>query len=119
MALGHNKINFVPYRGNFTRGIIATIYTKTNLSLNDALALYTHYYSHHPFTHVSSKEIDLKQVINTNKALIHLTKKGDNLVITSCIDNLLKGASGQAVQNMNLMFGLDESSGLRLKASYF
>jgi N-acetyl-gamma-glutamyl-phosphate reductase len=108
-------INFVPYRGGFTRGIMASVYTKTDLSLEAALELYKNYYQEHPFTHVSDKNIDLKQVVNTNKCILYLEKHGDNLMILSIIDNLTKGASGQAVQNMNLLFGLEETSGLKLK----
>ncbi len=112
-------INFIPQRGDFTRGILAAMYTESDLSLGEAQHLYEEYYSNHPFTHVSRKNIDLKQVVNTNKALIHLEKHGNKLFIVSIIDNLLKGASGQAVQNMNLMFGLEEQAGLRLKAANF
>jgi N-acetyl-gamma-glutamyl-phosphate reductase len=114
-----SKINFIPYRGNFTRGIIASVYTKTDLSLAAALDMYVRFYQNHPFTHVSDKNIDLKQVVNTNKCLLYLEKHGENLLIMSIIDNLTKGASGQAVQNMNLMFGLDETTGLKLKATAF
>jgi len=114
-----NNINFIPYRGNFTRGILASIYTNTTVSLDKAISLYKNYYKTHPFVHISEKPLDVKQVVNTNKCLLHLSKHGSKLFITSIIDNLLKGASGQAVQNMNLMFGLDETAGLKLKASYF
>ena len=112
-------VNFIPYRGDFTRGIIASIYTDIDLSEHEALDLYQQYYSGHPFTHVTSRNIDLKQVVNTNKCFIQVKKHGNKLLIISIIDNLLKGASGQAVQNMNLMFGLDETTGLKLKASAF
>lgn len=112
-------INFVPYRGPFTRGILCTSYTPSDLSHSDAISLYKDYFSGHPFVTIAESTPDLKQVVNTNKCLIHLQKEGENLVITSMIDNLLKGASGQAVQNMNLMFGLDERAGLQLKASAF
>ena len=112
-------INFVPYRGDFTRGIFASIYTKFDGSLQEAVSLYKEYYRDAAFTHVSDKPINLKQVVNTNKCLVALEKHGDKLVITSAIDNLLKGASGQAVQNLNLMFGLPEDAGLRLKAAAF
>ncbi len=115
----NQEINFIPQRGDFTRGILAAMYTETTLSLEAAQNLYEDYYASHPFTHVSKKNIDLKQVVNTNKALIHLEKHGNKLFIISIIDNLLKGASGQAVQNMNLMFGIEEDAGLRLKAAYF
>lgn len=112
-------VNFVPMRGDFTRGILASVYTACPLSSEDAQKLYADYYRDAAFTHVSDREIDLKQVVNTNKGLVHVAKYGDKLHIVSVIDNLLKGASGQAVQNMNLMFGLSENEGLRLKASAF
>ncbi len=112
-------INFVPYRGPFTRGILCTSYTRCELSKAEAEDLYNNYYSSHPFVSISKNTPDLKQVVNTNKCLLHLQKEGDYLVITSLIDNLLKGASGQAVQNMNLLFGLEEQAGLRLKAAAF
>lgn len=112
-------LNFIPQRGAFTRGILASMYLESDLTLEEAYAIYEEYYSGQPFTHVSRKNIDLKQVVNTNKCLVHLEKHGDKLFIISIIDNLLKGACGQAVQNMNLMFGLEETAGLRLKASYF
>jgi len=113
------EINFIPYRGDFARGIMASTYIESDLSLEEAEKLYTDFYAEHPFTHISKKNIDLKQVVNTNKCLIHIEKHGNKLLILSIIDNLLKGASGQAVQNMNLMFGLEETTGLKLKASYF
>ncbi len=113
------EVHFIPYRGDFARGIMANVYTQFSGSLEDALKLYQDYYASHPFTHVSTQDIDLKQVVNTNKCLIQLQKHGDNLLITSEIDNLTKGASGQAVQNMNLLFGLPEDAGLRLKAAAF
>ncbi|UIR55390.1 N-acetyl-gamma-glutamyl-phosphate reductase [Sphingobacterium sp. SRCM116780] len=113
------KINFVPQRGDFTRGIFSAIYVDIALSEQEAYALYENYYASHPFTHVSRKNIDLKQVVNTNKSIIHLEKHGNKLLILNVIDNLLKGASGQAVQNMNLMFGLDEKAGLNLKSVGF
>jgi N-acetyl-gamma-glutamyl-phosphate reductase len=112
-------INFVPYRGGFTRGIIASIYTESDLSEAEALKLYQEYYAGHPFTHVTSKDIDLKQIVNTNKCFLQVKKHGNKVFIVSIMDNLLKGASGQAVQNMNIMFGLDERAGLRLKATGF
>jgi N-acetyl-gamma-glutamyl-phosphate reductase len=112
-------LNFIPQRGAFTRGILASMYLESDLTLEEAQTIYEDYYSSHPFTHVSRKNIDLKQVVNTNKVLVHIEKYGNKLFIISIIDNLLKGASGQAVQNMNLMFGLEENSGLRLKAAYF
>ncbi len=112
-------INFIPYRGDFTRGIMASIYTECDLSQEELENLYQEYYVGHEFTHVSKKNIDLKQVVNTNKCLVHVEKHGNKVMILSIIDNLLKGASGQAVQNMNLMFGLQETMGLRLKGSAF
>jgi N-acetyl-gamma-glutamyl-phosphate reductase len=113
------SINFIPQRGNFTRGIMANTYMQFEGSLEAAFDLYQNYYSMHPFTHVSVGSIDLKQVVNTNKCIVSLEKHDDKLLITSIIDNLTKGASGQAVQNMNLMFGLDEREGLRLKGVGF
>lgn len=113
------EVLFVPYRGDFTRGIMANVYTKFDRTLQEAQQLYQDYYASHPFTHVSLQDIDLKQVVNTNKCLLQLQKQGNNLLITSIIDNLTKGASGQAVQNMNLVFGLPEEAGLRLKAPSF
>jgi len=113
------QLNFIPVRGNFTRGIFSSTYTITPLSITNLNKIYRDYYKEAPFTIVSDRELDLKQVINTNKCLIHLEKHGDRLLVTSTIDNLLKGASGQAVQNMNIMFGLDQKTGLNLKANYF
>ncbi|HEV7351455.1 N-acetyl-gamma-glutamyl-phosphate reductase [Telluribacter sp.] len=112
-------INFIPYRGDFTRGIMANVYTPYEGTLQEAMELYRAYYDAHPFTHLSVAAIDLKQVVNTNKGLIHVEKHDGQLLITSAIDNLTKGASGQAVQNMNLLFGLPEDAGLRLKAPAF
>lgn len=112
-------VNFIPQRGDFTRGIMAAIYLDSDLTLEEVTRIYEDFYASHPFTHVSKKNIDLKQVVNTNKALIHIEKHGGKLFIISMIDNLLKGASGHAVQNMNLMFGLEETEGLRLKAAAF
>jgi N-acetyl-gamma-glutamyl-phosphate reductase len=112
-------LNFVPQRGDFTRGILAAMYLEIDLSEEEAQELYEEFYSDAAFTHVSKKNIDLKQVVNTNKCLIHVKKHGNKLFVVSIIDNLLKGASGQAVQNMNLMFGLEERQGLQLKASAF
>lgn len=112
-------INFIPYRGDYTRGIIASTYMDCELSGDEALKLYEDYYAAHPFTHVTKRNIDLKQVVNTNKCFIQVAKHGSKLLITSIIDNLTKGASGQAVQNMNLLFGLDETAGLKLKATAF
>jgi N-acetyl-gamma-glutamyl-phosphate reductase len=113
------EINFVPNRGNFSRGIFATTYTKFDGSIQEAIKMYQAYYKEATFTFISEEEIHLKQVVNTNKCLLHLEKHGNKLLITSTIDNLLKGASGQAVQNLNLMYGFDETLGLNLKASYF
>ena len=114
-----NNINFIPYRGDFTRGIFAAIYTECDLNEDDAVALYKEYYKNSPFTFVSDDNINLKQVVNTNKCLLHVEKHDNNILIYSVIDNLLKGASGQAVENMNIMFGLDRTAGLKLKASAF
>lgn len=118
-AAFNQTINFIPQRGDFTRGILAAIYLESDLTAEEAQRIYEDYYAAHPFTHVSKKNIDLKQVVNTNKGLVHVEKHGNKLFIVSMIDNLLKGASGQAVQNMNLIFGLEEGTGLRLKASAF
>lgn len=114
-----HAVNFVPYRGDFTRGILASVYTKFEGSEQEAVTLYKEYYQNHPFTHVSDGNIALKQVVNTNKCLVHVERHGDKVMILSAIDNLLKGASGQAVENMNLMFGLDQTAGLRLKPQGF
>ena len=113
------EINFVPYRGPFTRGILCTSYTRSSLKQGEAEELYKAYYEEHPFVSIATSVPDLKQVVNTNKCLLYLEKQGENLIITSMLDNLLKGASGQAVQNMNLLFGLNERAGLNLKASAF
>lgn len=112
-------INFIPFRGDFTRGIFATLYINTELSLEEAKTIYKTYYQSHPFTHVSDTNPHMKQVVNTNNAIVYLEKHEGKLLIVSMIDNLLKGASGQAVQNMNLMFGIEETVGLRLKANNF
>lgn len=112
-------INFVPWRGDFTRGIFVSSVTTCELSLDEVKTVYMNYYKEHPFTVVSDQAVDLKQIVNTNKCVVGLEKQGDKLVIHSALDNLLKGASGQAVQNMNLMFGLDERAGLRLKSTVF
>ncbi|MCS6824306.1 MAG: N-acetyl-gamma-glutamyl-phosphate reductase [Cytophagaceae bacterium] len=114
-----SHIQFIPFRGNFTRGIYATLYTEYNGSIEEAYQLYENYYSTHPFTHITKNNPDLKQVVNTNNSIIYLEKHENILFIVSITDNLLKGASGQAVQNMNLMFGIDETSGLKLKAAAF
>jgi N-acetyl-gamma-glutamyl-phosphate reductase len=113
------SVLFVPYRGDFTRGIYATAYTACAWSLDEAQQRYTAYYATHPFVTVSTEPIDIKQVVNTNKGLLYLEKQGDLLAIHAVIDNLTKGASGQAVQNMNLMFGVDETAGLLLKPAGF
>jgi len=121
------SVDFIPYRGDFTRGIFCTSVvrfdgeegTPTNPSAEQLAQMYKDFYADAAFTHYSDKAIDLKQVVNTNKALVHIDKFGNKAVISSAIDNLLKGAVGQAVQNMNLMFGLDEKAGLNLKASAF
>lgn len=115
----NSDIDFIPYRGDFPRGIFATLVTKTDLELEEIQKIYEDYYADAPFTLIINKELHLKEVVNTNKCLIHIQKHNNKLLIVSCIDNLLKGASGQAVQNMNLMFGLDESMGLNLKANAF
>ena len=112
-------IDFIPYRGDFARGIFCTAVIKTEAEGSDVVAAYQDFYKDATFTHYSDKAIDLKQVVNTNKALVHVDCFEGKVLVTSAIDNLLKGAVGQAVQNMNIMFGLDESSGLRLKASAF
>lgn len=113
------RLNFVPWRGDFTRGIFTSSVLTCNRSKEEVENLYRTYYRDHPFTHLSQGAISLKQVVNTNKCVIQLEQEGDQLVVHSAIDNLLKGASGQAVQNMNLMFGLEENTGLQLKASSF
>jgi N-acetyl-gamma-glutamyl-phosphate reductase len=112
-------VHFIPWRGDFTRGIFASSTIDCNISLDEANSIFDAFYKHHPFTIVSKKQISLKQVVNTNKAVLFLEKNGNKLVIHSAIDNLIKGASGQAVQNMNIMFGLDQTSGLKLKSVAF
>lgn len=112
-------IDFIPYRGDFARGIFATEVVRTKADIGKITETYRDFYRDAAFTHYVDKPIDLKQVVNTNKCLVHVEKYDNKLLITSCIDNLLKGAVGQAVQNMNLMFGIDETAGLRLKASAF
>ncbi|WP_142785257.1 N-acetyl-gamma-glutamyl-phosphate reductase [Changchengzhania lutea] len=114
-----SEILFMPNRGNFSRGIFATMYTDFEGTLEEAKAIFKDFYKDAKFTFISDDDLHLKQVVNTNKCFIHLHKHNNKLLITSIIDNLLKGASGQAVQNMNLMFGLEETTGLRLKATYF
>ncbi len=113
------KINFIPMRGDFARGIFAVTHLECPLSEEEAIALYKDFYKDAPFTVVSDRPVDLKQAVNTNKAIIHVEKHGDRLLITCAEDNLLKGASGQAVQNMNIMLGIDQRTGLRLKPSAF
>lgn len=114
-------VDFIPYRGDFARGIFATevIRLDRDMEAEEIVEMYRQYYAGAAFTHYVDKPVDMKQVVNTNKALVHVDKFGGKLLVTSTIDNLLKGASGQAVQNMNLMFGLDEKAGLRLKPSAF
>ncbi|MDX1617823.1 MAG: N-acetyl-gamma-glutamyl-phosphate reductase [Balneolaceae bacterium] len=114
-----NNLNFIPMRGNFTRGIFVTAYTRCDLSADEAADLYDDFYGNAKFTHTSREPLHLKQVVNTNKCILHVDKQGENLLVTAIIDNLLKGASGQAVHNMNLMLGLAEESGLQLKSTYF
>jgi len=114
-----SNVNFVPWRGDFTRGIFVSSIIESGKSLSELNQLYKDFYSSHPFTHVVDSMIDLKQVVNTNKCVIYLEKEGNKLVVHSALDNLLKGASGQAIQNMNLMFGLDETAGLKLKSTGF
>ncbi len=112
-------IDFIPYRGDFARGIFATSVIKTDKAIEDIIDGYKAFYKDAAFTHYVDKAVDLKQVVNTNKCVVHCEKYGNKLLVSSCIDNLLKGAVGQAVQNMNIMFGLDETEGLHLKASAF
>ena len=115
----NSAIDFIPYRGDFARGIFATLVVHTDSELPELIQMYRDYYEKDSFTHIVEKNIDLKQVVNTNKCLLHLEKHGHKLLIVSCIDNLLKGASGQAVHNMNLLFNLEETTGLKLKPSAF
>jgi N-acetyl-gamma-glutamyl-phosphate reductase len=114
-----NELIFVPNRGDFPRGIFATLYTTIEESLEDVVAKYQDFYKDQPFVTVTTTDINMKQVVQTNKCIISLMKKGNRILITSVIDNLVKGASGQAIQNMNLMFGLEETTGLHLKPSGF
>jgi len=114
-----SKITFIPYRGGFPRGIFATVIVKNAVDIDELYKIYREYYETDSFVHVVDEEIDLKQVLNTNKCLIHLEKHDDQLLIVSCIDNLLKGASGTAVHNMNLLFNLKETTGLMMKPSGF
>ena len=113
------KINFIPIRGNFSRGIFCTSYFKSDVTVEEINEVYKIYYKNHPFVHISENEISLKEVINTNKCILHLSKVNDKILITSIIDNLIKGASGQAIQNMNLISGFEEMTGLKLKSSIF
>ena len=113
------SIDFIPYRGNFARGIFATSVIRTDLPIERIVEGYKAFYADAVFTHYIDKPIDMKQAVNTNKALVHCDKYGNKLLVTSVIDNLLKGAVGQAVQNMNIMFGIDEAAGLKLKPSAF
>lgn len=119
MQPGFSGLNFIPWRGDFTRGIYVSAYTEFDISLEEAYGMYDEYYCEHSFTHVSRSMVDLKQVVNTNKCLLHLELADGKLVVHAAIDNLLKGASGQAVQNMNLIFGLAETAGLLLKSTSF
>ncbi len=112
-------IDFIPYRGNFARGIFATEVVRTETPIEQIVEGYKSFYKDEPFTHYVDRQIDMKQAVNTNKCLVHCEKFGDKLLVTSCIDNLLKGAVGQAVENMNIMFGLEETMGLKLKPSAF
>ncbi|AGD98200.1 N-acetyl-gamma-glutamyl-phosphate/N-acetyl-gamma-aminoadipyl-phosphate reductase [Blattabacterium sp. (Blatta orientalis) str. Tarazona] len=114
-----SEVYLIPYRGNFSRGIITTLYTHSSFSLEENKEIYKDYYKNHPFVEISDLNIDVKQVVNTNKCILHLLKEKNQLIVLSVIDNLIKGASGQAVQNMNLMFNLDETCGLKLKSVRF
>lgn len=112
-------VDFIPYRGDFPRGLFATLVARCDKSEDEIIEAYKNFYAEASFTHYVDRPLDLKQVVNTNKCLVHVEKYGEKVLVTSCIDNLLKGASGQAVQNMNLMFGLEETAGLRLKPVAF
>ncbi|HOD69231.1 MAG TPA: N-acetyl-gamma-glutamyl-phosphate reductase [Bacteroidaceae bacterium] len=114
-----SDINFIPYRGDFSRGIFVTAVVKNTVDIEELYTIYREYYEADSFVHVTEEQIDLKQVVNTNNCLLHLEKHGDKLLVVSCIDNLVKGASGNAVHNMNLLFNLKETTGLRLKAIGF
>lgn len=116
---GFGKVHFVPWRGDFTRGIFVTSQVECNLSLEEVKTLYKNYYNDHPFTRIADSMVDIKQVVNTNKCLIHLELVDGMLAIHSVTDNLLKGAAGQAIQNMNLMLGIEETAGLRLKGTAY
>ena len=113
------QMKMIPIRGDFSRGIFATLLFQSDLELSKLESIYEEFYREHPFTHFSHMAVDLKQVVNTNKCLINIQKVNQDVIITVAIDNLLKGASGQAIQNMNLLFGLEEKTGLQLKASAF
>lgn len=115
----HNEVLFVPMRGAFTRGILSQLYTPYSGSEEDLLNCYRSYYEEHPFVVISDREPDLKKVLNTNRAFLHVSVEKGYMMVSGVIDNLLKGASGQAVQNMNLMFGLEETTGLQLKSGAF
>lgn len=118
-AGSENGVHFVPWRGDFTRGIYVSSTLDCGLPVEEVKKLYASFYADAAFTHFSESMIDLKQVVNTNKCLVHVEKQGNKIVVHTAIDNLLKGASGQAVQNMNLVFGVEETAGLKLKANYF
>lgn len=113
------SVDFIPYRGDFTRGIFCTAVVRADVEPEAVVSLYKEFYANAVFTHYVDRPIDMKQVVGTNKCLVHVDVHGDKILVTSCIDNLLKGASGQAVQNMNLMFGLEENCGLQLKSLAF
>ena len=122
IEIGRNtgiQVDFVPMRGDFSRGIFAAVTMPFDGTAEEAHALYSAYYQDAAFTHVSEREVNLKEVVNTNKCILHTEVHEGKLLVTSVIDNLLKGASGQAIQNMNILFGLDEKTGLQLKALAF
>lgn len=119
LQAGFGKVLFVPWRGDFTRGIFATSQLACSKPIGELIKLYKSFYNDHPFTHVMDSMVDIKQVVNTNKCLIHIEAEEGNLAIHSVTDNLLKGAAGQAIQNMNLMMGLDETTGLLLKGTAY
>jgi N-acetyl-gamma-glutamyl-phosphate reductase len=114
-----SELNFIPVRGNFTRGIFVSIYFNTEKTESELIDLFNSYYENEPFVFVSNQEIHLKQVVNTNFCLIHIQKTNNKAVISSAIDNLLKGAAGQAIQNMNLVMNFPEKTGLELKSTLF
>jgi N-acetyl-gamma-glutamyl-phosphate reductase len=115
----NSSINFIPQRGSFARGIFASIYFKTSHASEEIINIFEQFYHNHPFVQVCPFELNVKQVLNTNRCFLHIEKYGENILITSAIDNLLKGASGQAVQNMNIAFDVAETAGLQLKPSAF